>query len=284
MKLARYILEKRSSFGLIAEDGIIDLGSRAGLQYSSLAAFLASGAADSAAVHQVHEAGAPIDASLEDVEFLAPVGEESAVFCVGLNYADHARETGRTLPKYPATFLKLPRSLRGHQQPLQRPKVSHLFDWEAELGIVIGRHARHVRAGDALAYVAGYTCLNDGTIRDWQHERDVTQGKNFLASGACGPWLVTRDEIPDPTTLTVMSRLNGAEMQRASVSQLIFSVPQLVEYYSTLTELRPGDVISTGTPGGVGHRRQPKIYMRPGDVIEVEIPGIGVLRNGVDDE
>jgi 2-keto-4-pentenoate hydratase/2-oxohepta-3-ene-1,7-dioic acid hydratase in catechol pathway len=279
VKLARYVLKGRPSFGLVTPRGIIDLGRRAGLEYSSLGAFLASGAA-----HRAQEAGAPVDVGLEEVQFLPPVGEESAIFCVGLNYADHARETGRKLPNHPSTFIKLPRTLLGHQQPLRRPKVSHLFDWEAELAIVIGRHARHVRAADALAYVAGYTCVNDGTIRDWQLERDVTQGKNFLASGACGPWLVTRDEIADPTSLTVMSRLNGVEMQRASISQLIFSVPHLVAYYSTLTELRPGDLISTGTPGGVGHRREPKIYMQPGDVIEVEITGIGVLRNRVEDE
>jgi 2-keto-4-pentenoate hydratase/2-oxohepta-3-ene-1,7-dioic acid hydratase in catechol pathway len=141
-----------------------------------------------------------------------------------------------------------------------------------------------VPEADALSCVAGYTCLNDGSIRDWQLDRDVIQGKNFLASGACGPWMVTADEIPDPGKLVVASRLNGQEMQRSSTEHLLFSVPTLISYYSTLTELRPGDIISTGTPPGVGHRRNPPVFMRSGDVIEVEIGGLGILRNAIVDE
>lgn len=280
MRLASYVLNRVPSYGVVRAAGVVDLGREFGHRYATLSEFLASGIALSALEGWQRTPAA----ALAEVRFLPVIPDSAAIFCVGLNYADHARESGRALPAHPSTFLKLNRTFVGHEQPLTRPQVSEQFDWEAELGVVIGRRARHVAECDALSYVAGYTCVNDGTIRDWQHQRDVTQGKNFMGSGACGPWLVTRDEIPDPGELVVMSRLNGTVMQHANTSNLFFSVPKLVSYYSTLTELRPGDLISTGTPAGVGHRRDPKVYLRPGDVIEVEISGIGVLRNTVADE
>jgi 2-keto-4-pentenoate hydratase/2-oxohepta-3-ene-1,7-dioic acid hydratase in catechol pathway len=280
LRLASYMLGGKPSYGVVMDAGIADVGSEYRGRFATLRELLAWRSGMELLSDRDHKA----DLALEEVRFLPVIPDSGAIFCVGLNYADHARETGRPLPTYPSTFLKLNRSLVGHCEALTRPCVSDSFDWEAELGVVIGRPARHVEESDALSFVAGYTCLNDGSIRNWQHSRDVTQGKNFLGSGACGPWLVTRDEIPDPGSLTVASRLNGVEMQRATTDNLIFSVPRLVSYYSTLTELRPGDIISTGTPGGVGHRREPKIYMRPGDVIEVEISRIGLLRNPVVDE
>ena len=280
MKLASYVFDGKPSYGVVLDAGIADAGAEYRRRFATLKELIASRSGVDSLTERDHKA----DIALEEVQFLPVIPDSGAIFCVGLNYADHARETGRLLPTHPSTFLKLNRSLVGHREALTRPQASGCFDWEAELGVVIGRAARHVEESDALSFVAGYTCLNDGSIRDWQHSRDVTQGKNFLGTGACGPWLTTRDEIPDPGSLTVTSRLNGVEMQRATTDNLVFSVRKLVSYYSTLTELRPGDIISTGTPGGVGHRREPKIYMRPGDVIEVEISRIGVLRNPVVDE
>lgn len=279
MRLASYNYDGGQGYGIVGNSGIFDLAKEHGARYPTLRTFLAAGA--------YRELPQPIrqpDFHLEEVRFLPVIPDAGAIFCVGINYADHARETGRKLPDHPSTFLKLPRSLVGHGESLIRPRVSSRLDWEAELAVVIGRHARHVPESDALSYVAGYTVLNDGSIRDWQLERDVTQGKNFFSSGACGPWMVTADDVPDPSRLVVTSRLNGVEMQRSDTSNLVFDVPKLVSYYSTLTRLEPGDIISTGTPGGVGHRRNPPIFMQPGDVIEVEVSGIGVLRNTIVDE
>lgn len=286
MRLASYSLRGRASYGIVDSALVLDVGGTPG-NPATLREFIASDgyrellAAPSwdALAHGTRAR----TVELAQVQLQPVIPDAGAIICVGLNYAEHVTETGRKRPQYPSTFLKLTRSLVGHGEALRRPGVSAKFDWEAELGVVIGRHARHVDQATALSYVAGYTCVNDGTIRDWQHERDVTQGKNFHASGACGPWLVTADEIGDPQNLLLVSRLNGNVMQRASTRDMIFPVAQLVAYYSTLTLLCPGDVISTGTPAGVGHRREPPLFMKAGDVIEVEISGIGVLRNTVAD-
>jgi 2-keto-4-pentenoate hydratase/2-oxohepta-3-ene-1,7-dioic acid hydratase in catechol pathway len=280
VKFASYLKDGKPSYGMVLDEGIADIGMARQERYPTLKDLIGTGDTLSFLFGQ----NARPNLAFEQVQFLPVIPNSDAIFCVGLNYADHARETGRPLPEYPSTFLKLNRSLVGHREQLLRPKVSVAFDWEAELAVVIGRAARHVKEADALSYVAGYTCLNDATLRDWQHTQGVTLGKNFFRSGACGPWLVTPDEIPDPAALTVRSRLNGVEMQRASTSNLVFSVPHLISHYSSLTELFPGDIISTGTPGGVGHRRKPPLYMSSGDVIEVEISGIGTLRNFIIDE
>jgi 2-keto-4-pentenoate hydratase/2-oxohepta-3-ene-1,7-dioic acid hydratase in catechol pathway len=204
------------------------------------------------------------------------------IICVGINFMAHIREMGREPPEYPWLFVRWPDSQVGHRQPLVKPFASGKYDFEGELAVVIGKTARHVRAADALNYVAGYSCFMDGSIRDWQnHGTQFTPGKNFKASGSFGPWLVTRDEIPDPAMLNLETRLNGTVMQHAPLSDLRFDVPKLIEYCSTFTELQPGDVISTGTPGGVGFARKPPVWLQPGDTIEVAIDGIGVLQNPV---
>jgi 2-keto-4-pentenoate hydratase/2-oxohepta-3-ene-1,7-dioic acid hydratase in catechol pathway len=195
------------------------------------------------------------------------------------------QEMGRAPPDYPWLFVRWPDSQVGHGQPIIRPTVSEQFDFEGELALVMGRTARHVQAKDALDYVAGYACFMDGSVRDWQrHGSQFTPGKNFYHSGSFGPWLVTVDEIPDPTQLTLETRLNGQTMQTAPISDLRFGIGELIEYCSTFSLLRPGDVISTGTTGGVGFARKPPVWMQPGDVIEIEISGIGVLRNRIADE
>ncbi len=189
---------------------------------------------------------------------------------------------GREPPKYPWLFVRWPDSQVGHRQPLVKPFASEKYDFEGELAVIIGKPARHVRAADALNYVAGYSCFMDGSVRDWQnHGSQFTPGKNFKSSGSFGPWLVTTDEIADPATLNLETRLNGQLMQKASLADLCFDVPALIEYCSTFTELQPGDVISTGTPGGVGFARKPPVWLQAGDTIEVAIDGIGVLQNPV---
>jgi 2-keto-4-pentenoate hydratase/2-oxohepta-3-ene-1,7-dioic acid hydratase in catechol pathway len=179
-------------------------------------------------------------------------------------------------------FVRFGDSIVGHGRPLLKPRESAQFDYEGELAVVIGKRARRVPRDRALDYVAGYSCFNDGSIRDYQrHSPQFTPGKNFHASGSFGPWLVTRDEIADPRTLTLTTRLNGSVMQHESVGELCFDVPQLIEYCSTWAQLEPGDVIVTGTPGGVGAGRKPPVWMKGGDTVEVEITGIGTLRNNV---
>jgi 2-keto-4-pentenoate hydratase/2-oxohepta-3-ene-1,7-dioic acid hydratase in catechol pathway len=179
-------------------------------------------------------------------------------------------------------FVRFGDSIVGHERPILKPRESEQLDYEGELAVVIGRRARRVGRDRALDYVAGYSCFNDGSVRDYQrHSQQFTPGKNFHASGSFGPWLVTTDEIADPRKLTLTTRLNGAVMQHESVGELCFDVPQLIEYCSTWAQLEPGDVIVTGTPGGVGAGRKPPVWMKPGDTVEVEITGIGTLRNPV---
>jgi 2-keto-4-pentenoate hydratase/2-oxohepta-3-ene-1,7-dioic acid hydratase in catechol pathway len=192
----------------------------------------------------------------------------------------HIREMGRERPDKPVLFTRFAASVVGHGQPLVKPLASEQFDFEGELAVIIGRRARRVSRERALDYVAGYSCFNDGSVRDFQrHSAQFTPGKNFHASGAFGPWLVTTDEVPDPRALRLTTRLNGEVVQDESVGELCFDVPALIEYCSIFAQLEPGDVIVTGTPGGVGAGRKPPLWMKPGDTIEVEIEGIGKLSN-----
>jgi 2-keto-4-pentenoate hydratase/2-oxohepta-3-ene-1,7-dioic acid hydratase in catechol pathway len=217
-----------------------------------------------------------------DAVFDPLITDPGRVICVGINFKAHMQEMGREPPDYPWLFVRWPDSQVGHGEPVIKPSASDNYDYEGELAVVIGKTARHVKAHDALDYVAGYSCFMDGSIRDWQnHSSQFTPGKNFKSSGSFGPWLVTRDEIPDPAVLQLTTRLNGKVMQQAPISDLKFDVPALIEYCSTFAELQPGDVISTGTPGGVGFARKPPVWMQPGDMIEVEIDAIGTLLNPV---
>jgi 2-keto-4-pentenoate hydratase/2-oxohepta-3-ene-1,7-dioic acid hydratase in catechol pathway len=219
---------------------------------------------------------------LSDIEFLPVIPDPAKILCIGINYLSHVQETGRDIPKYPMIFTRFADSQTGHQQPIIRPAASEKLDFEGELAVVIGRKARHVKAAQAFDYVAGYSCYNDGTLRDWQrHSIQFTPGKNFPSTGGFGPWLVTSDEVGDPSQLTLFTRLNGNVVQEAKTDDLIFSVPTLIEYCSTFTELQPGDVIITGTTGGVGAFREPPLWMKPGDVVEVEISKIGTLINTI---
>ena len=204
------------------------------------------------------------DFALTDVTFSPVIPDAAAkLLCVGVNYMPHIKEMGRERPERPVLFVRFGDSIVGHGQPLKKPRESEQFDYEGELAVVIGKRARRVAKERALDYVAGYGCFNDGSVRDFQrHSAQFTPGKNFHASGAFGPWLVTTDEIPDPRKLTLTTRLNGEVMQNESVGELCFDVPQLIEYCSTWTQLEPGDVIVTGTPGGVGAGRKPPVWMK----------------------
>jgi 2-keto-4-pentenoate hydratase/2-oxohepta-3-ene-1,7-dioic acid hydratase in catechol pathway len=277
MKLASYMADGRPSFGVVAGDGVIDVPPLMNGKISSLREALAANALDD--IRRLAAGRAP-DRALSGLQFLPVVPDPQRIVCVGINYRSHAAETGRDISPAPSVFLRLTDTLLGHGQPLVRPRVSEQFDFEGELAAVIGRPGRHVSAADALGHVAGYTCFVDGSVRDFQ-KFSVTSGKNFPATGPLGPVMVTADEIPDPTKLTLVTRLNGDEMQRSGTDLLIYSIPQIVKFVSDFTSLAPGDIIATGTPAGVGHRRTPPVWMKPGDVLEVEISGIGTLRNPV---
>src|ERR1700752_2697703 len=257
MKLASYVAGGKPAFGGVAGGG---------------------GAATRAAAKDARP-----DHKIADVRFLPAIPNPEKILCAGINYRSHAAETGRELPKQPSMFIRLADTLTGHEGEMIRPSVSRNFDFEGELALVIGRGGRHIPVERALDHVAGYTCFVDGSVRDYQ-KFSVTSGKNFPGTGPLGPWIVTTDEIPDPTGLTLATRLNGNEMQNYGTDLLIYSIPHIIAFCSDFTTLAPGDVIATGTPEGVGHRRNPQLWIKAGDVLEVEITGIGTLRTKIVDE
>jgi len=219
----------------------------------------------------------------DEVRFLPPIGTPHAVWCAALNYPTHVSEGNWEPPTRPAFFLRVAASLCGHREPIIAPSVSDRLDYEGELALVIGTRAHRVPAEDAFRYIAGYSCFNDGSVRDWSRPQ-ITPGKNFTATGAFGPWLTTVDEVPDIETRQLTTRLNGKVMQQAKIDEMIFSIPEQIAYLSTVCELRPGDVVVTGTPGGVGTRLNPQVFLTGGDVVEVEVDGVGLLRNPVERE
>ncbi len=277
MKLIKFQVNGTSSTGVALDAGVIDIGRRAP-HLNTINGMLA--ALDEVAQLARNE---NVDHPLDKVTLLAPIEAVNRMFCVGVNYKSHAEETGREVSPRPSVFIRVHESIVPHNAPIIRPVVSTRFDFEGELAAIIGRTAHNVSETDAMQYVAGYSCFMDGSVRDYQ-KFSVTAGKNFDRSGSYGPWIVTTDEIPDPTKLTLVSRLNGKEMQRSGTDLLIYSVPLILSYLSEITTLVPGDMIATGTPAGVGHRRDPQVWMKKGDRIEVEIAGIGTLANTVEDE
>lgn len=282
MKLLSFEHAGKASFGVLRGDAVADLSPYASDVGHTLQEALGKGAYKAiAAIAERETALLPLD----QLRFLPVIPNPGKILCVGINYASHVKETGRDMPKHPMFFTRFADSQVAHEQPIIRPRASQKLDFEGELAVVIGRTARHVLAEEALDYVAGYSCYNDGSVRDWQkHTIQFTPGKNFPQTGAFGPWLVTTDEIPDPSKLSLTTRLNGEVVQAATTDDLIFSVSDVIAYCSTFTELHAGDVIITGTTGGVGAFREPPLWMKPGDVIEVEISHIGTLRNSIQDE
>lgn len=220
--------------------------------------------------------------ALSSVTLLPPVFDPPRIWCVGVNYHEHRIETGRDPTEQPTIFTRTPQSQVGHGVALAVPAVSERMDYEAEIAIVIGTAGRNIAEADALSHVAGYSCYNDVSIRDWQrHTSQWIPGKNFEGLGAFGPWMVTPDEMPAPDKMRVIARLNDVVVQDAVASDMIFSIPEIIAYLSTFTTLLPGDVIATGTPGGVGAKRTPPLWMKAGDRIEIEVAGVGVLANPV---
>lgn len=278
MRLVSYTLDGKASYGAIEGDGVADLAGVLGERYPTLREAIAAGALASGADRLLSRARR---IARERVKLLPPIPSPDKIVCIGLNYRAHAAEAGLEVPKFPALFLRLTNTLVAHEAALVLPKASAEFDFEGELAFVVGRGGRHIKRDRAFEHIFGYSCFNDASVRDIQFKHSLTAGKNFPATGGFGPCLVTAEDIPDPAALTLTTRLNGREVQRGTIDDLIFDIPAIVEYVSGFTELVPGDVISTGTPHGVGLGRKPPLWMKAGDVVEVEISRIGVLRNAV---
>jgi len=282
MKLVSYRHNDENRYGAVKGDGIVELSRRLAGRYADLKALIAG---DAVAEAQAIVAKSAADVALTSVELLPPIPNPEKIICVGINYEEHRVETGREKQGYPVLFPRFANSMVGHRRPLVKPRVSDRFDYEGELVAVIGRPGRGISQADSLKHIMGWTCFNDGSVRDFQrHTQQFTPGKNFIGSGGCGPWIVTADELGDYRKSTLITRLNGQEVQKAGTDQMTFDVPRLIEYISTFTELVAGDLIVTGTPGGVGDRRTPPLYMKPGDTCEVEITGVGTLVNPIVDE
>lgn len=278
MKLVSFDQAGRNAWGVVRGADVVVLTQ----VWPDVTAALEAGAEQIAQAAQA--VGMPCR-TLAGLRLLPPVPAPRKILCVGLNYGRHVAEAGRELPAHPSMFARFADSFVGHEVPVWKPRLSDKFDYEGELAVVIGRAGRHIAARDALSHVAGYTCMAENSVRDFQkHNAQVTPGKNFERSGAIGPWLVTADEVGDPARLQVITRLNGTVMQQGDVSDLIFPIPELIAYISAFTPLSPGDVIATGTPEGVGSSRKPPRFLAVGDTLEVEIPGIGTLVNTVADE
>ena len=283
MKLLRYTLAGDGSVhvGVASDDGVAQLDGldAGGGPIATIGHAVTAALADPAAL-----SAAPVSHAWDEVAFAVPADPGARMLCAGANYHKKYPLGGNVqAPAQPVYFNKPPGTLVAHGEHLVRPSVSIQFDYEVELAVVIGRTGRHIEAADALDYVGGYSILNDGSVRDWQRH-SVAAGKNFFRSGSLGPWITTADEIADPAELEVICRVNGTERQRAGVSEMIFSVSEIVSYLSRVMPLEPGDIIATGSPEGTGGSHDPPRWLEPGDEIAFEIPGIGVLENRVVDE
>jgi 2-keto-4-pentenoate hydratase/2-oxohepta-3-ene-1,7-dioic acid hydratase in catechol pathway len=276
MKLVSYLVSGRASFGLLTQNGIIDLKEKLGDKYVDLKSLLADEEGLSIAKTYLD---APSDIEEQDITYLPVIPNPNKILCVGMNYAEKRAEFNET-SSAPTLFVRFPDSQTGHKTNIIKPAITNELDYEGELAIIIGKTGFRIKQEDALSYVAGYSCYMDGSIRDWQYTW-FTAGKNWPNTGAFGPCITTRDEIPDPKALSLTTYLNGKEMQHDSIKNLVHTVPELISYISTFTHLSPGDVILTGSPGGVGKKRNPPVFMQDGDKIEVEITGIGRLTNYV---
>jgi 2-keto-4-pentenoate hydratase/2-oxohepta-3-ene-1,7-dioic acid hydratase in catechol pathway len=282
MKLLSYLHAGREGWGAVAGDAVIPLAERTGC--ATLAEFIAS---PDFAHRQAVVEGLKADLPLAGLHLLPVIPRPEKIVCAVRNYMDHHQEVlaagmQRELSEEPPIFLRVWRSQVGHDQAIVCPRVSHTLDWEGELAVVIGQPGRDIPAERAYEHVAGYSIYNDASVREWQfHAKQIASGKNFEATGGFGPWMVTADEIEPGRALRLATRLNGETVQDSHTGHMIFSIPRLIAYASTIFTLVPGDVIATGTPAGVGWSRKPQRFMKPGDVVEVEIEAIGVLRNPI---
>jgi 2-keto-4-pentenoate hydratase/2-oxohepta-3-ene-1,7-dioic acid hydratase in catechol pathway len=279
MRFASFEVDGRATYGVVGGDGgYLPAPEAFTRQYPDLKAVIQAQGLGALAAACVGVASVPAARA----RLLPVIPNPGKLICVGLNYKSHVAETKRADSDYPSLFLRFNDTLAAHGDVVPRPAFSERFDWEGELAFVIGKGGRDIPKSQAFEHIAGYACFNDVSVRDWQrHTHQFTPGKNFPGTAPFGPHLVTRDEIADVTQLTLETRVNGQVMQHASVGDLIFDIPVLIEYISRFTPLSPGDVIATGTPGGVGDRREPPLYMKEGDVVEIEITGLGLLSNRI---
>ena len=282
MKLISFLLHNTTHYGIVQDDKVLNLSPILGAQAPDLKTLIAKKLLSEAAkTLQQHTP----DLNYADLHLLPVIPNPNKIICVGLNYGEHVRETGRELTENPALFVRMSESQVGHGQDIVRPPESHRLDYEGEIAIVIGEGGRRISEADSWKHIFGYACYNDGSIRDWQvSTTQWTAGKNFWHTGGFGPWMVTADEIQPNQKMSLVTRLNGQEMQRATTDMMIHSIPRQIAYISTFIPLEPGDVIVTGTPGGVGNKRNPQVFMKPGDVVEIEVDAIGILRNTIRDE
>lgn len=281
MRLATFRIGTRVTWGIIDGDDAVDVGFVLRDRYADLKAVIAAGALADASAAATDATRRPV----AEITWLPVVPNPDKILCIGHNYEDHRQETGRAKVDHPSVFGRFANSQTAHLADIVRPRVSSKLDYEGELALVIGKAGRYVTREDAWSHIAGYACYNECSVRDFQlHTMQFTPGKNFPGTGAFGPWMMTPDELGDVGSLRVTTRLNGAVMQDGSTADMIFDIPRLIAYCSTFTRLEPGDVIVTGTPGGVGAKRTPPVWLKPGDVIEVEVERLGVLRNGIVDE
>ena len=279
MKLISYRYQDQDSYGALQGDRVVDLRAAFGARAADLKSLIA---ADLLGEVAKAAAAAKESLALADVALLPVIPNPGKIVCVGLNYGEHVRETGREITEKPTLFLRVAESQVAHGDDIVLPPESSRLDYEGEIALVIGTGGRRIAEADAWRHIAGYACYNDGSIRDWQTATPQwTAGKNFWRTGGFGPWMVTRDEIADNQVMTLVTRLNGQEMQRTTTDKLIHSIPRQIAHISAFMPLAPGDVIVTGTPGGVGAKRTPPVWMKAGDVVEVEVDAIGILRNGV---
>lgn len=282
MKLISFLNQGTPSYGIVNGDDVLDLTPILGAQAPDLKTLIArdllGAAAEAAKTH-------PFTLKYGQLTLLPVIPNPGQIFCIGLNYGEHVRETGKEVTETPVIFLRLPESQVAHGQDIVRPPESHRLDYEAEIAIVIGKPGRRIKEEDAWDHIAGYACYNDGSIRDWQVATSQwTPGKNFYKTGGFGPWMVTSDEIPAGKVMRLQTILNGQVLQDTTTDKMIHNIPRQIAYISTFLPLSPGDVIVTGTPGGVGNKRTPQIFMKPGDVCEIVVDAIGTLRNTVRDE
>jgi 2-keto-4-pentenoate hydratase/2-oxohepta-3-ene-1,7-dioic acid hydratase in catechol pathway len=281
MKLASFKIGNSSTWGVIEGDDALDVGAVLKDRYPDLKSVIAADALAEVRAAAPKARRCPS----ADIVWLPVIPNPDKILCIGLNYETHRKETGRSEVENPTVFGRFANSQTGHLANMIRPKLSTHLDYEGELAIIIGKPGRHITQADAWGHIAGYACYNEGSVRDFQrHTHQFTPGKNFPETGAFGPWMMTPDELGDVLPLRLQTRVNGEVVQDATIDQMIFDIPRQIQYCSSFTRLEPGDVIVTGTPGGVGAKRTPPLWLKPGDIVEVEIDKLGVLRNGVADE
>ena len=285
MKIASFEKDGLASYGVVINSGIIDLGTRLGSEFPALIDVLRANAID---IIQSEIKGQEPDFLMDDVVLQIPVPSPEKIICIGVNYGNRNDEykDGSDAPEFPSVFLRTPGSFVGHNQDILRPPESDQLDYEGEIVLVVGKGGRRIKKENYLQHIAGLSIMNEGTIRDWvRHAKfNVTQGKNFVSSGSVGPWMVTTEEVGNLDELSIQTRVNNEVRQADSISNMIFKFPYLLSYLSTFFELKPGDLIATGTPVGAGARFDPPVWLKPGDSLEIEVPKVGKLQNTFVDE